>query len=235
MHLLKTLFCILFVIVSNLCFAGLKAASPASVAEMEAYAINNLIFQTGCARPDLSDSVVDGTAVLDISFAQNGSPLGAEIISSNGSDSDNVKIIEALTKRCKYSSSPVELPLGASKQFTYKWKAHQDSSGLQSCMLFNIAYPGASRRLHEQGKAVVSYRYVGSGYESKISQSTGYPRLDEVALKTINKCLDNHAFQSAPDGNKWLEVAMMWKIEGNNESSSSAQNNSTSSSASAQN
>jgi|GEM_PF-5167998 len=236
MYLFKVLFCALFTMVSSICFAGLYAVSPSLLAETEAATIASLAFQTGCATPDLSDSSVDGTAVLEITFDRDAKPVGAEIISSNGSDADNVKIIEALTKRCQYVRTPVNLPLGANKQFTYKWKAHKDFAGLHGCMVFHIDYPPSSVRNNEEGKAVVSYRYsADNAYESKISQSTGYPRLDEVTLKTMNKCLNNHAFKSESGGDKWSEVSMVWRLNKSETTSSDAQQSSMSSSTSSNN
>lgn len=236
MNVLKVLFCLLAMVSAGVCNAGLSAISPSLVAENEARAIASLVFQTGCAVPDLSDSNIDGKAELEISFGQDGVPLGANIISSNGSDSDNAKIIEALTKRCKYSLSPVSLPLGVVKQFTYLWKAHQDSSGIRACRIFNPGYPAASLRLKEEGKVVVSYRYLAEGgYESRVSQSSGFARLDDATLRVFNRCLDNRAFKGGPDSEKWLEIGMLWRVTGNENSSSGTQHSSLSSSASVQN
>ncbi len=227
MYLPRIIICPLLLVLSSFCFASLKGVSPASLAEMEKYEISKLEIQNGCARPDLSDSAVDGSAVVEISFTPDGKPLEAQIISSNGSDSDNAKIIEALTKRCKYVSGPVSIPVGATKQFTYNWKAHQALSGLGTCML-KIEYPPASVRLQEEGKAVVSYRYrIDGSYESKISQSTGFPRLDDTTLKKFNACLDNHALKVDPDINKWNEVSMNWKLTGGDNSRSSTQQSSS--------
>jgi hypothetical protein len=225
----------LLLTIHKFCEAGLSAVSPASLAEIEAGEIARLTMQNGCARPDLSDSNVDGTAVLEISFSTEGTPLNAQIISSNGSDSDNAKIIEALTKRCKYVREPFKYPIGTTKQFTYTWKAHHNLSVAGSCMI-KIEYPLASVRLKEQGKAVVSFRYLANGsYESKISQSTGSERLDEKTLKNFNACLDNHALKADPDQSKWNEVSMNWKLTGNEDASSSTSEHSSSSSNTPQN
>ena len=219
-----TAFLVSLLVLSNLAFGGLQALSPSMLAEIEAADIAHLTFQTGCAAPDLSNSEVDGAAVLEISFAQDAKPVDAKILSSNGSESDNARIIEALTKRCRYTSRPIELPPGVTKQFTYKWKAHENFSGLRTCRIFNVEYPIASNRLNEQGRSLVSYRYLpDGGYESKISQSSGYERLDNATLKLMNKCLDNHALQADADINKWLEVGMTWKLHGNESSWATSQ------------
>lgn len=232
MSSLQIIVCSLLLTLSSFCMASLSAISPASLAEIEAKEIEKLNMQTGCLRPDLSDSAVDGSATLEISFSRDGKPLAGQIINSNGSDSDNAKIIEALTKRCKYTRGPINLPVGTTKQFTYTWKAHQQLSGIGTCII-RLEYPAASVRLNEQGKAVVSYRYLTTGgYESKISQSTSFPRLDEAALKVFNACLDNQALKGDLDPNKWSEIAMNWKLTGNESTNSSAQQNSSSSNAS---
>jgi hypothetical protein len=215
------------VAIPSSCLAGISAISPSALANIEAAEINALRMQNGCLRPDLADSSVDGTAVIEISFTPEGKPIDATIVNSNGSDSDNAKIIEAFTKRCKYTYGRVNIPVGATKEFTYKWKAHQTLSGLSSCIL-KVEYPLDSVRNHEEGKATVAYRYRPDGsYESKISQSTNSPRLDERTLKSVNTCLDNQALKGDTDLNKWNEVSMNWKITDREGSKSSLQQSSS--------
>lgn len=231
MSLSKIITCVCLLASSSFCCAGLSYVSPISLANIEAEEIAKLKVQSGCARPDLSDSSVDGTAVIEISFDQIGNLLEAHIVNSNGSDSDNAKILEAFTKRCKYARGEAKLPKGVVKQFTYTWKAHGDYSGLASCRLMNVEYPFESRRRGEQGKATVAYRYLSAdSYESKISQSTGFPKLDEATLRTINLCLNNRALKGDPDASKWSEVSMKWTMKDNEQASSSTQQNSASSS-----
>ncbi len=229
MPLSKVILFFLLLCIPRFCVAGLSAFAPMDLANKDTAEINRLVMQTGCAIPDLSDSAVDGTAVVEISFTPDGKPIEAQIISSNGSASENAKIIEAFTKRCKYTRGAVNIPLGATKQFKHSWKAHQKLFSLNLCR-FRVDYPPASIRLNEEGQAVVSYRYLADGsYESKISQSTGFPRLDEKTLANFNACLENHALPGDPDITKWSEVAMNWKIMDYNEAASSTQQSSSSS------
>lgn len=211
-HIKLTLIFILFTSTS-ICKAALGTVGPADVARTEDLAIESLKFQTGCARPDLSESNVDGSANFEITFNESGKPIEGKIISSNGSDSDNQKIIETFTKRCLYARPKTEIPYGASKQFTYSWKAKTKLQGLQQCMIMQQSYPTASIRLKEEGKTEASYRYLPDGsYELKTSKSSGSERLDDAALRTFKSCLENHAIKSEPDNEGWEKVSMVFKL-----------------------
>lgn len=202
---------------ASLCEAALGTTGPVSLSKAEDLAIESLKFQTGCARPDLSDSNVDGSATIEITFNESGKPISGKIVNSNGSDSDNQKIVESFTKRCNYTKRSTEIPYGAFKQFTYRWKAKTKLTGVQQCMI-EPYYPAASVRLKEEGITEASYRYLPNGsYDIRISKSSGSGRLDDTALSTFKLCLDNQAINGEPDKDGWEKVLMTFKLAPANE------------------
>lgn len=77
-------------------------------------------------------------------------------------------------------------------------------------------YPPQSKRLGEEGATVLRLYILEDGRvgEAEVSKSSGFPRLDEAAVKNAKR---SWKFLPATDGGKpvamWYEFRVVWKIE----------------------
>jgi protein TonB len=78
------------------------------------------------------------------------------------------------------------------------------------------AYPGLSRRLHEQGRVTLRVLVSASGtaQEVQVRTSSGFPRLDDAALQTVRNWKFVPAKRGAEAVSAWVLIPISFKLEG---------------------
>lgn len=77
------------------------------------------------------------------------------------------------------------------------------------------AYPELSRRREEQGSVQLKFLIAADGHvvESKIEQSSGYPRLDEAARAALSKCQFKPGTVDGKPEPSWASIKYTWRLE----------------------
>jgi protein TonB len=78
------------------------------------------------------------------------------------------------------------------------------------------AYPGASRRMREEGRVMlrVLVNVKGSADEVQLRTSSGHPRLDEAALDTVRRWKFVPAKRGAELVPAWVLIPISFRLEG---------------------
>ena len=76
-------------------------------------------------------------------------------------------------------------------------------------------YPGASRRLEEEG--TVALRFLvgvdGKVIQSEVEKSSGFKRLDEAARAGLSKCQFRPALVDGKPEQAWASIKYTWRLE----------------------
>lgn len=83
-----------------------------------------------------------------------------------------------------------------------------------NCSCSKLQYPLESLRNEDQGTVLVAYLIDvdGAVMDSKVVKSSGYPRLDKVALLGLSKCKFKPGRENGAPVRAWVEMSYVWKI-----------------------
>ncbi len=91
---------------------------------------------------------------------------------------------------------------------------NQSRNEEDKCSCSKLQYPLESLRNEDQGTVRVAYLIDidGAVVDSKIVKSSGYPRLDKVALLGLSKCKFKPGKENGESVKAWVEMSYVWKI-----------------------
>src|SRR6266850_1382283 len=76
-------------------------------------------------------------------------------------------------------------------------------------------YPEASREADEAGAVLLNFLVdqEGNVVEIKIERSSGYPRLDEAARSTLQRCKFRPAIVEGKPASAWAPIEYVWTLK----------------------
>lgn len=76
-------------------------------------------------------------------------------------------------------------------------------------------YPPASKRLEESGAVVLRFLIGTDGQvmDAKVETSTGYPRLDQAAIRSLSQCHFKVGTLDGKPEQSWASLKYVWQLE----------------------
>lgn len=191
----KIIFITLSIFLSTQATAEQFSLSPSTTAKRELALRDNVGWQTGCAKPELSSSIKAGNALLNVFLNPDGSTKNVEISSSTGTPMENEEIVKTLSK-CKFINKdigPEAFPKYFYKELKFAWSQGDKHPlvGLKRCMRFS-SYPATALLYKQEGTVIIKVRPTSDGgFEKKIIAESVTAILIRHTQQELEKCLDN--------------------------------------------
>ena len=153
---------------------------------------------------------------LTVVVNEKGEVSQSKLDASSGHSALDDAVLTAVAK-CKFAPVVQEgVPVKHSFLIRHTWVPGQTPAPLRArATCEKPRYPEAARRRDQQGTVAMMFLISsdGSVQDAKITQSSGFPLLDEAAISSIARCPFEAGMTDGKPEQSWVKLQYVWTLQ----------------------